>query len=69
MRTEGTPLELQRRRQLAVRRVAEGYSTEEVADFLDVAPRSVLAGSPPSAATAPLAWPPGPGSGSVLRPN
>jgi transposase len=41
MRTEGTPLELQRRRQLAVRRVAEGYSTEEVADFLDVAPRSV----------------------------
>jgi transposase len=41
MRTEGRPLELQRRRQLAVRRVAEGYSTEEVADFLDVAPRSV----------------------------
>jgi transposase len=41
MRTKGTPLELQRRRQLAVRRVTEGYSTEEVADFLDVAPRSV----------------------------
>jgi transposase len=41
MRTKGTPLELQRRRQLAVQRVAEGYSTEEVADFLDVAPRSV----------------------------
>jgi len=41
MRTNGTPLELQRRRQLAVRRVAEGYSAEEVADFLEVAPRSV----------------------------
>jgi len=41
MRTVGTPAELQRRRRLAVQRVAEGYSTEEVADFLDVAPRSV----------------------------
>jgi transposase len=41
MRTKGTPLERQHRRQLAVQRVAEGYSTEEVADFLDVAPRSV----------------------------
>jgi transposase len=41
MRTKGTPLELERRRHLAVRRVAEGYSTEEVADFLEVAPRSV----------------------------
>jgi transposase len=41
MRTVGTPLELQRRRCLAVQRIAEGYSTEEVADFLGVAPRSV----------------------------
>jgi transposase len=41
MRPEGTPLELQRRRRLAVARLAEGYSTEEVADFLDVTPRSV----------------------------
>jgi transposase len=41
MRPEGTPGELQRRRHLAIQRIAEGYSTEEVADFLDVAPRSV----------------------------
>lgn len=41
MRTEGTPAELQRRRHLAVQRVAEGYSTEDVADFLGVNPRSV----------------------------
>src|SRR4051794_13337579 len=41
MRTVGTAVELQRRRRLAVQRLAEGYSTEEVADFLDVAPRSV----------------------------
>src|SRR3954447_2400339 len=41
MRTEGTAVELQRRRHLAVQRVAEGYSAEEVAAFLDVAPRSV----------------------------
>ena len=40
-RTKGTPAELQRRRRLAVQRIAEGYSAEEVADFLDVAPRSV----------------------------
>jgi len=41
MRSEGTAVELQRRRCLAVRRIAEGYSTEEVADFLGVAPRSI----------------------------
>lgn len=29
------------RRQLAIQRIAEGYSIEEVADFLDVAPSSV----------------------------
>jgi transposase len=41
MRTEGTAAELQRRRLLAVQRVAEGYSAQEVADFLAVTPRSV----------------------------
>jgi transposase len=41
MRPEGTPAELQRRRSLAVQRLVEGYSVEEVADFLNVAPRSV----------------------------
>src|SRR5512135_2462864 len=41
MRTEGTPTELQRRRYLAVQRIAEGYTTQEVADFLGVDPRSV----------------------------
>src|SRR5438477_9691540 len=41
MRTVGTPIELQRRRCLAVERVTEGYSTEEVADFLGVDGRSV----------------------------
>jgi transposase len=41
MSTEGTSVELQRRRHLAVQRIAEGYSAEEVADFLDVTVRSV----------------------------
>jgi transposase len=41
MRTTGSPDELGRRRLLAVRRVSEGYSTEEVADFLGVDPSSV----------------------------
>jgi transposase len=41
MRTVGTPAELARRRLLAVQRVREGYSTEEVADFLGVDPSSV----------------------------
>jgi transposase len=41
LRTVATSVELQRRRCLAVQRVVEGYSTEEVADFLGVAPRSV----------------------------
>src|SRR4051812_30079925 len=36
MRTVGTPEELERRRRLAVRRVLEGYTAEEVADFLEV---------------------------------
>src|SRR3982751_2421673 len=41
MRTEGSPTELERRRRLAVHRVPEGYSPEEVAEFLGVAPRRV----------------------------
>ncbi len=41
MRTKGSPTELEHRRLLAVRRILEGYSTEEVAEFLDVDPRSV----------------------------
>jgi len=41
MRSAGTPAELERRRLLAVQRVAEGYDAAEVADFLGVDPRSV----------------------------
>ena len=41
MRDPGSPAELEHRRLLAVQRVLEGYSTEEVAEFLDVDPRSV----------------------------
>jgi transposase len=41
MRTVGTPGELERRRHLAVRRVADGYTAAEVAAFLEVAPSSV----------------------------
>ena len=41
MRSAGTPAELERRRRLAVQRVAEGYDASEVADFLGVDPRSV----------------------------
>src|SRR5579871_6908576 len=41
MRSIGSPAALEWRRQLAVVRVSEGYSTEEVADFLGVDPRSV----------------------------
>src|SRR3954469_4998674 len=41
MRDKGAPEELEHRRLLAVQRVLEGYSTEEVAAFLDVDPRSV----------------------------
>ena len=36
MRSQGTARELEQRRQLAVARVAEGYSQAEVAAFLDV---------------------------------
>jgi transposase len=41
MRDQGSPAELERRRLLAVQRVLEGYSAEEVAEFLGVDPRSV----------------------------
>jgi transposase len=41
MRSTGTPAELERRRQLAVQRVSEGYDAAEVAEFLGVDPRSV----------------------------
>jgi transposase len=41
MRPLGTPAELERRRFLAVQRVGEGYTAEEVADFLGVDPSSV----------------------------
>jgi hypothetical protein len=33
MRNQGSPEELEHRRFLAVRRLLEGYSTEEVAEF------------------------------------
>src|SRR3954471_22920391 len=41
MRTEGSPNELEDRRRLAVQRILDGYSTQEVADFLGVDPSSV----------------------------
>ncbi len=41
MRTTGSPIVLEYRRQLAVQRIDEGYSIEEVSDFLDVDPSSV----------------------------
>lgn len=41
MRSIGTPAELERRRRLAVERVLEGYSTQEVGEFLQVDPRTV----------------------------
>jgi transposase len=41
MRDPGSPSELEHRRRLAVQRVLEGYSTDEVAEFLGVDPRSV----------------------------
>jgi len=41
MRDQRPPAELEHRRLLAVQRVLEGYSTAEVAEFLDVDPRSV----------------------------
>jgi transposase len=41
MRTPGSPVELEHRRRLAVERLSEGYSADEVADFLGVSTRTV----------------------------
>jgi len=41
MRTKGSPDELEHRRQLAVQRHLEGYSADEIAEFLDISPRTV----------------------------
>jgi transposase len=41
MRDQRPPAELEHRRLLAVQRVLEGYSTAEVAEFLDIDARSV----------------------------
>jgi transposase len=41
MRTPGSADELEYRRRLAVQRIADGYSTQEVADFLVVDPSTV----------------------------
>ena len=41
MRPNGSPLEPEHRRRLAVQRILEGYSTQEVAEFLGVDPSSV----------------------------
>src|SRR4051812_43325286 len=41
MRTQGSPDELERRRRLAVQRVLDGYAADEIAEFLDVSPRTV----------------------------
>lgn len=41
MRNKGSPADLERRRLLALRKVLQGYSAEEVAEFLEVDPRSV----------------------------
>jgi transposase len=41
MRSIGSPDELERRRHLAVQRVCEGFTTQEVAEFLDVDSSSV----------------------------
>src|SRR3982751_5211331 len=40
MRTPGSPAELEHRRRLAVQRLNEGYSADEVADFLAVSARA-----------------------------
>jgi transposase len=41
MRTPGSPAELEHRRRLAIQRLNEGYSADEVADFLAVSARTV----------------------------
>lgn len=41
MRPRGSPTELEHRRKLAVQRLLEGYTSEEVAEFLGIDPSSV----------------------------
>jgi transposase len=41
MRPKGSPEELEHRRQLAVQRYIEGYSADEIAEFLGVSTRAV----------------------------
>ncbi len=41
MRTKGSPDELEHRRQLAVQRSLEGFSADEIAEFLGISPRTV----------------------------
>src|SRR4051812_29402894 len=41
MRTRGSPSELEHRRWLAIQRITEGYSTQEVAEFLGVDASSI----------------------------
>jgi transposase len=41
MRSKGSPAELEHRRLLAIQRILDGYSIEEVADFLGIDVRSV----------------------------
>jgi transposase len=41
MRTKGSSVELEYRRKLAVQRILEGYTTDEVAEFFGIAARSV----------------------------
>lgn len=41
MRSKGFPAELERRRILGIRRMLEGYSVSDVAEFFDVEPRTV----------------------------
>ena len=46
MRDKGSPEEHEHRRLLAVQRVLEGYTAEEVAEFLGVDPGRSVVGSP-----------------------
>ena len=60
MRDKGSPEELEHRRLLAVQRVLEGYSAEEVAEFLGVDPRSVRRWVAAYREAGGRAWSPGP---------
>ena len=71
MRSPGSSDELERRRLLAVQRVLEGYSTEEVADFLGVDRTTVsaLGGCLPTRGTPGLAVRPATGRPPKLTPT